>query len=63
MDKEKEPIIAPLADSAMDNVTGGMGGQPSLQHERSVVSGTEADKWSRIPHPHPRPQPIMEREE
>lgn len=59
MDKEKEPIIAPLDDSAMDNVTGGMGGKPSLQHERSVVSGTEAAKGIH-PDPH-RPEPIMDR--
>lgn len=60
MDKKKEPIIAPLDDSAMDNVTGGMSRQSAIKPVRPIVSETEAVKEPCIPGP--RPQPIMERE-
>ena len=59
MDKEKEPIIAPLDDSAMDNVAGGMSRQPAIKPVQPIVSGTEAAK---VIHPDPhRPEPIMDR--
>lgn len=60
MSKEKEPIIAPLDDSDMDNVTGGMSRQPAIKPVQPIVSETEAVKGPHIPGP--RPQPIMERE-